>query len=56
VTKRAIARAAMGIETATKRVMAADGNIVGNGYGNVGDRRLMAATKATAQRTQPLAL
>jgi hypothetical protein len=42
--------------TATKRVMATNGNNTGNGYGKEGGRRLMAATMGMAGRTHPLAL
>jgi hypothetical protein len=48
VTKRAMA-------TATKRVMATDGDSTGNGYGKEGGGRLTAVTMGTAQRTHLLA-
>jgi hypothetical protein len=45
------------ILTATKRVMATDGDNTGNGYGEEGGgRSTAAATMGTAQRTHPLAL
>ncbi len=38
------------METATKRVMATNRDNTGNGYGEEGDGRLLAATIRTAQR------
>jgi hypothetical protein len=51
-----MARAARAMVTATKRVMATDGDNTGNGYGEEGDGRSTAATIGTARRTGPLAL
>jgi hypothetical protein len=45
-----MARAARAMETATKRVMATNRDNTGNGYGEEGDGRLLAATIRTAQR------
>jgi hypothetical protein len=44
------------MSTATKRVMATNGDNTGNGYGKEGGGRSTAATMGTAQRTHPLAL
>jgi hypothetical protein len=56
--KRAMTRAAWVMATATKRVMATNGNNMGNSYGKEGGGRSLAATMAmgmgTAQRIQPL--
>jgi hypothetical protein len=46
--KRAMARAARVMATATKMAMATDGNNSGNGYSKEGSRHLTAATMATA--------
>ncbi len=49
-------RAARVMVTATKRVMATNGDNTGNGYGKEGGGRLTVAMMGTVQRTQPLAL
>jgi hypothetical protein len=54
--KRAMARAARAMVTATKREMATNGNNTGNGYGKEGGARLTVATRGMVQRTRPLAL
>ncbi len=54
--KRAMARAARAMATATRRVMATNGDNTGNGYGEEGSGRLTVATMGTVQRTHPLAL
>jgi hypothetical protein len=56
VAKRAMARVARVMATATKRVMVPDGNNMGNGYVKEGVGCLTAATMGTAQRTWPFAL
>ncbi len=55
-TKRAMARAARAMVTATKRAMATNNNNTGNGYSEEDEGHLMAAMMGMAQRTQPLAL
>jgi hypothetical protein len=54
--KRATARAARVMATATKRVMATGGDNTVNGYGKEGGGRSTAATMGMARRTHPLAL
>jgi hypothetical protein len=54
--KRAMARAARGMATATKRATAIDDDTTNNGHGKEGGRRLTAATMRTAQRTRLLML
>jgi hypothetical protein len=56
VTKRAMASAAREMATATKRVMATDGNNTGNGYSKEGEGCLTAAMIRIGGRTRPLAL
>jgi hypothetical protein len=51
-----MARAAREMATATKRVMATNGDNTGNGYGKEGGGRLTAAMMGTVQRTHLLAL
>jgi hypothetical protein len=54
--KRAMARVARAMVTATKRVMATNGDNTCNGYGKEGGGRLMAATMGMVQRSHLLAL
>jgi hypothetical protein len=55
-TKRAMARTARAMATATKRVMATDGDNLDNDYCKEDDRHLTVETRGTAQRTRPLVL
>ncbi len=55
-TKKAIARVARVMATATKRAMATNDDNTGNGYGEEDDGSSTAATMGMARRTRPLAL
>jgi hypothetical protein len=55
-TKRAMARGARAMATATKRGMATNGDNTGNGHGKECGRGSTAAVMGWHKRTQPLAL